>query len=246
MSNINYAMLAAIVLATRDANKNFAYTEQGDDLNALITAGLVIVNPGMVNGSQIAAKATDAGMAEHDRNENESKPMISGFGSADQAGGFGSFGDPANNGGTAAPATTSAPVVTQPNPNAANVGSAENKTSFSIVGGFVPPAKAPRTAPVGGAAQEKYPFASLKAPRSATDLDAFFVPASAEMPDPVKSLTSAVSAANRRYATITGTKTNKKGKTVNVYKRDVEFAVFAGTQDNTPNGVKGAWIARTK
>lgn len=242
MNASKFALLSSIVLATRSAAQ-FMFAETGDELNELISENLVQTNPAMVQGTKIAARATEQGMAAFDAGNDDGEKVIQGFGSADQAGGFGSgFGETT---ATASAAQTTAPVASV-NPAAANVGTAENTSAFKIVGGFVPPAKPKRSAPVGGAAQEKYPFASLKAPRSASDVDAFFVAATEKMPDPVKSLTSAVSAANRRYATVTGEKTNAQGKKSKIYEYNVKFDVFPGTADNTPNGQKGAWVARVK
>lgn len=145
-------------------------------------------------------------------------------------------------------AITAAPAASTPAP------AASPAPATFVRASFVPPAKE-RKPREGG---EKYPFGELSAPNAATGaVDAFFVPASADMPDPVKSLASAVSAANRRYATVTGTETVKdkdgnvakdkdgRDKVRNVYKYNRKFEVFAGTADNTPNGQPGAWIGRT-
>lgn len=92
---------------------------------------------------------------------------------------------------------------------------------------------------------EKYPFGNLAAPAADGTCDAFFVPTTADMPEPNKTLTSAASAANRRYATKTGEKV-VNGKTRAEYDYTRKFEVFDGTADHTPNGAAGVWVARTK
>ena len=81
--------------------------------------------------------------------------------------------------------------------------------------------------------ESKYPFDGLKLPNG-DDVDAFFVPATAEMPDPAKSLTSAVSQANRKYGTVTGK--NARGHDTYQYTR-----VFRILASDDP---KGAYVWR--
>lgn len=100
----------------------------------------------------------------------------------------------------------------------------------------------------GGGRKHKYPFADFPAPVTGADgkmiTAKIFVPVSAAMPDPVKSLSSTVSQASRDYANVTGTKP-AKGKnglptTRNIYTFERKFAVSPATE----NGVKGAYIER--
>ena len=70
-------------------------------------------------------------------------------------------------------------------------------TQFAIITNAVPPASK-RGNHLGGGAPAKYPFASMEVGNS------FFVPVSADLPDPVKTLGSTVSNANAKYAKPTG------------------------------------------
>jgi hypothetical protein len=128
------------------------------------------------------------------------------------------------NGGTVAPQTNSAPT--------------ESKPSFERVR-IALPAEQPRAT---GAVdrEEKYPFSELLPYNASAGMDAIFVAPTAKMPDPAKSLVSAVSAANRRYGVVVDTKKNRKGKDVNTYGFKREFKVFPSTDANKP----GAWIGR--
>lgn len=244
---VNISLLAAIVLATRDPG--FLMAEQGPDLNDLINGGLVETNPSMVDGSKIAARATGAGIAESERlaasNANDQANQSQGFGGGFGAAAAGGFGSNAPTGAQSGAASAETPANTQ----------APATSQFAIVGGFVPPAKPKRQPPQNGiAGTEKYPFSTLKAPVNGAT-DAFFVPATEKMPDPATSLVSAVSAANRRYAEVTGKRTVEvKGKPQerNEYKYSRKFEVFEGARLNgayapkgTPNAEAGAWIART-
>lgn len=92
----------------------------------------------------------------------------------------------------------------------------------------------PRTRASGGS---KYPFDSLAAPNG-DDVSAFYVAATEEMPDPAKSLTSAVSQANRRYANVVG----KNAKGHDIYAHVRKFRIKPDVaEDGT---VKGAWVWR--
>lgn len=85
--------------------------------------------------------------------------------------------------------------------------------TFNIISGAVlPPSKRGNT---GGGAPVKYPFDKLEIGQS------FFVPVSAKLPDPVKTLGSTVSSANMRYAEETG-----ETKQVNRAKRDGKKAAL--------------------
>lgn len=80
--------------------------------------------------------------------------------------------------------------------------SADSK-GFEILSDIPLPAKARRSGPTG-----KYPFDALEVGKS------FFIPATAEKPEPWKSLQSTVTAAQRRYAVEEGTRVNRNGDTV--------------------------------
>lgn len=129
------------------------------------------------------------------------------------------------------PATASAPAA------------ASAKPTFEIF------TKAPTAAKrnTGGAAT-LYPFDDLPAPT--TDeagkpvVAAFFVPATADRPEPWKTLASTVSSASKRYATKTGDETYVDGngaqKTRGVYEYSRKFRLSEGER----NGVKGAIVER--
>lgn len=89
----------------------------------------------------------------------------------------------------------------------ANTPAAATETNFTIITNAVPPASKRGSGLRGGGAPKKYPFDQLEVGGS------FFVPADAKHPDPVKTLGSAVSSANMRYAEKTGnTKTVTRTK----------------------------------
>lgn len=99
----------------------------------------------------------------------------------------------------------------------------------------------------GGGRPDVYPFDSLAAPTAdgaPSPEGMFFVPATAEAPEPWKSLSSTVSAASRRYAREVGTE-EYKGKDGTTKTRakleyDRKFKIVEGEND----GVKGAWVGR--
>lgn len=99
--------------------------------------------------------------------------------------------------------------------------------------------KLPDRKPSGVDGVEKYPFSELR-PVTNGQYDGVFVAPTEKMPDPAKSLISAVSAANRRFATVTGNKTTAKGKVVQTYDKTREFKVYPSEDANKP----GAWIIR--
>ena len=88
---------------------------------------------------------------------------------------------------------------------------------------------------------DKYPFAELLAPVNG-QCDGFFVAATAKMPNPAKSLASAVNAATRKYAKIIGVSETLtvSGKPRNLYENTRKFKVVPHTAD----GVFGAFVAR--
>lgn len=95
----------------------------------------------------------------------------------------------------------------------------------------------------GKVGNTKYPFDALEVGQS------FFIPATAERPNPVKALASTVTSANARYAVevkdeagVVQTRTNRKGREVPV----VEYQRLFGIRKDTKDGVEGARIGRTK
>lgn len=82
----------------------------------------------------------------------------------------------------------------------------EEKTTmqFEVITDAVLPAS--KRGGGGGGAPMKYPFDKLEVGNS------FFVPASAKLPNPLKTLGSTISSANLRYATVTGSKTVTRAK----------------------------------
>lgn len=132
-----------------------------------------------------------------------------------------------------------------------NTGAAPSPSSFAIITNAIPPESKRGVGRQAG--PSKYPFDQLEAGGS------FFVAASAETPDPLKSMNSAVSNANNKYRVDTGTteqveRTKRDGKkaaldaagnkiketvTVPVYNYPRKFIVRS-----VKNGQKcGEWIA---
>lgn len=133
----------------------------------------------------------------------------------------------------------------------------EAKPTFNVVGGI----EMPKSKRGGGKTGALYPFETLEVGQS------FFVPATAERPNPAKSLASTVSSATQRYAEEDGTKevqekdaegnklfldaakTQPKMVTVPKYKKTREFVARA-VEDGAPwgeqfKGVKGAGVWRS-
>lgn len=105
----------------------------------------------------------------------------------------------------------------------------------------------------GGGRKHKYPFADFPAPTTGADGKSItakiFVPATAAMPNPAKSLSSTVSQASRDYATVTGEKPgkdrNQKDIMRKTYSFSRKFAIVPGEgTDATGAVVKGAYIER--
>jgi hypothetical protein len=99
----------------------------------------------------------------------------------------------------------------------------------------------------GGARPETYPFSTMEVNQ------AFFIPATAERPNPERSYASTVASARNRFAEpIPGqTRVNRKGKTVPAERYTKDF-VIRGIEDGAAagfgeefKGVKGAAIWRT-
>lgn len=105
--------------------------------------------------------------------------------------------------------------------------------------------KAPAPERVRTGKPDLYPFADLEAPTDEGN-DFFFVPATADRPEPWLTLASTVSTASKRYARTTGTEEyqSAKGetKTRNVYEYDRKFKLTRGKED----GIEGAYVERTK
>lgn len=93
-----------------------------------------------------------------------------------------------------------------------------------------------------------YPFDDLKAPT--TDANgkqqaaAFFVPATADKPEPWNSLQSAVSAASRRYAKEVGQSTYTKADGSEGVRKNYEHERKFKLTEGERGGVKGAWVSR--
>lgn len=88
------------------------------------------------------------------------------------------------------------------------------------------PAPQKRTRAARKPVESKYDFDSLAAPDENGNVSALFVPATEKMPDPVKSLSSTVSQANRRYAKVIGL--DKNGHRVYEYTRIFKVAPAPG------------------
>lgn len=98
----------------------------------------------------------------------------------------------------------------------------------------------------GRAGVETYPFEQMQVGQS------FFVPASADKPNPAKSLASTVSSATKRYAEVIPgqTKANKKGEQVPALKETRKFVVRSRTAaaeaaEGFTHGQDGARVYRT-
>lgn len=114
-------------------------------------------------------------------------------------------GTPAPQPSETTPATVAAPTVWS-NKTMFNIVTVDNIEEFAKASG-----KRNR--------ETKYPFDALAVGQG------FDVPPTADRPEPWKSLQSTITTASRRYATVTGTKVNAKGKTVNEYAFSRKFAV---------------------
>lgn len=186
------------------------------DVAELVQHQLVEQNPGMTDANgALATRATDAGIAH-----------INGMSAqASQPG---------------AEQTNSSPTPVAQTAAASTAPMTATQSSF-VRASFRPPEKTKATRTVA----EKYPFGNLNPPAADGTCDAFFVPKTDDVPEPNKTLTSAASAANRRYADKIGEKV-VNGKTRAEYDYKRKFEVFDGTADHTPNGAPGVWVARTK
>lgn len=206
----NLDLLAAIVTATNGAAGFMnANAEQAQALAAL---GYVEVNPDpqYATADGPAVRATAAGAAA----ASARQPV------ANAVSPFASPGLPGS--GTAAPATTVNAQPANANPTPANpVGQPNEKPTFAIVSFTLP--EAVRAAGGGlGPRPETYPFSKLEVGQ------AFFIPATAEKPNPAKSYASTVASATERYAEADTTQpqvANRKGAMVHPKKYERKFAI---------------------
>ncbi|AMW36187.1 hypothetical protein [Xanthomonas phage XAJ2] len=108
---------------------------------------------------------------------------------------------------------------------------AASKPSFQIEVATLPPVSGRGRS----AGSSLYPFEQLEVGQS------FFVPATAEKPEPAKSLASVVSAANKRTGVETGeTKQTRNGNTIPVIEFTKHFVVRArSAADESREGLKG-------
>lgn len=85
-----------------------------------------------------------------------------------------------------------------------------------IFTGFAPPAPKKR----GFQKKSKWPFATLEVGQ------AFTIAPTTDKPEPWKSMASTVNAAQQSFSEVTGTKTTKKGKVMNVRKHNRKFNLY--------------------
>lgn len=161
--------------------------------------------------------------------------------------GFAEIG-PANAEGKLAVRATTAGVEAAKQPEAVKVNEAPAvRPSFTIVSGVAPP-EAKRG---GNKGQSIYPFEQMQPGQS------FFIPATAEMPEPWKALASTATSATRRYDELLTENGQPVMETVKVKGKDVtrqkrkHTRIFAmrPIQDGAPwghTGVKGAGVFRTQ
>lgn len=259
MQNINAALLAHIVTATQNP-PHFAFIAANEaGLAELVSAGLVETNDAVPNKpeGQTAARATNAGLTYQPQQSQDNTQGFGGFGNASatqdnsQASqGFGGF----------------QPQATQTTQGNGSIATGAPSAAFVTISGFTPPTATAKGDKPKREQPEKYPFGELKAPTQNPDGSMNYEGASIFVPsndypagakdkktgapltgkrtpeDMAFSLQSAVSAANRRYNTVTSTKVNAKGKEVKTYARDIEFKAVPYTF----NGEPGAVIFRAK
>ncbi len=137
--------------------------------------------------------------------------------------------------------TTDSNVAPVPNQGSTATG----KPSFAIE-----TIDAPASKPRGGGGVNIYPFDDLAAPTKdeagKVKQAAFFVPATDAKPKPWESLQSAVSAATRRYATQTGSKTFTKADGSEGTRATYDYTRKFKLTEGERQGVKGAWVSRTQ
>lgn len=121
----------------------------------------------------------------------------------------------------------------------------DSAMSFSIQSGFKLPSKQKT-----GRASSIYKFDEIPAPTTDPDgspnLSGFFVPATDEKPDPVKSLASTVNNASKTYSKETGRTPTKTKAGVDKVKIEREYERKFVIRAHEVNGVKGALVLRIK
>lgn len=213
ISNTSIAILVSLAAAT--AAGGFAY-HAPSEVAELVHHDLVAQNVAMTdeNGA-VATRTTDLGSAQ------------AALYTSDDASQIGNTGEVQTDTGTAATGT--------------QVGvSSHAGTKFAVTSfnpeNIVKATRAPSSR------TSTYPYDDVPAPTESNPYPGFFVPATAAMPEPWKSLQSGVSAQNRKHGTVIGTEEHN-GKMRNRYSYDaVCFAVAQYTQD----GVLGAMVYRKK
>lgn len=110
-----------------------------------------------------------------------------------------------------------------------STGASDAKFASAIVNDFEMPA----ARRVGPKRSETYPFSKLELNQ------AFFIPATAEKPNPEKSFASSVISARARFATVTSeTRKNRKGRDVPVLTFTRDFQIRR-LEDGAPFGMAG-------
>lgn len=235
---LNMALLAVIVAGTQSTGFANAVKSEAEPL---AKAGLIELAPDAGTAAadaQIACRATDAGIQAHAAASGQAAPAPA---AQPAAGGFPATdaGLPTPEGtadvgtGVVAPATTPAPAAPAP------------KLQIAVVTGVPLPETTAKQRP---GKQAIYPFDSL------TVGAAFFVPATADRPEPWKTLNSTVSSAAARYAKETGQmkSVTRKGVTKQVPEtvKEREFTIRhvpdGAAFGQQYAGVEGAGIWRTK
>lgn len=223
--------MAEIVVETkadRDAWVDPKLAEQftAEGLAVYMSAGAAVLEGGDIDATgNVAVRSTATGYEWYDANATPETPASD---------------------GNTAPETTPEPETN--NEGNTNMNTPANTApKFAIVTGLAAP-KRTRTSN----RTSQYPFADLPAPELNDDgtikdgtLAGFFVPKTAEMPEPIKSISSAVSAANRKYSRVTDVKetTDAKGKVRKSYTREYDRK-FTSAKGTDGDGNEGAWIYR--
>lgn len=228
-----YGILA--MLASAAAAGTLSYLAADADGHALVNAGAIEVNGTVTDpndASKYAARITQAGTdALNAYNASQNGGDVAQTGFAGQSG-FGAQTGAVSGTVSSAPQTsTTATAVKAP--------------KSTPVRGVLSAASVNKVAATRSRAKE-YDFGALKSPSEMGNgnLDAFFVADVEGQKPKTETLKSAVSAAKREFATVTGTKPGiKPGTTQNVYDYVRVFEIFGNPG---PNGEKGAWVARTK
>jgi hypothetical protein len=226
------ALLGTIVNATR-SEAGFTYADKTDALAALVAALYVEVREDIVdptNANAIAARSTDLGNSTHDAAQAQAAaPAASPFGASASA----AFTP------TAPVAPFAAAPVAPAAVTAAVTAAAPAVAAAAVASAFTLLANVPIPAAKRFGKSSTYPFDSMEPGQ------AFFVPATAERPNPAKSMASTVNSAKARYAVQDGVEAD--GVTPK-FKNTREFVlrrVLDGKDFGHP-GVEGAGIWRSK